>query len=110
MKDFLSEKEIERAVRYLATSAEEFALAKANMKYLEHKRKSVRAVISLRQTGKSQAENGTRAEASQEYQDLLEELKDSIAIFTIIDAKRAAAEIWVEVFRTQEASKRRGNI
>ena len=106
----LSEEEIEKAVRYLSSSSEQYALAKANMKYLEHKRKSVRAVISLRQKGKSQAENGTRAEASEEYQGLLEELKDSIATFTIIDAKRHAAEIWVETWRTQEASKRRGNV
>ena len=110
MKDFLSEQEIERAVRYLATSAEEYALAKADMKYLEHKRKSVQAVVALRMTGKSNTENKTRAEASEEYQNLLTEYKDAVRAFTLIDAKRAAAEIWVETWRTQEASKRRGNI
>ena len=110
MKDFLSEQEIERAVRYLATSAEEYALAKSNMKYLDDKKKTTLAVVTMRMTGKSNAENKTRAEASEEFRKVVDESRDAVRAFTLIDAKRDAAETWVDTWRTQESSKRRGHV
>jgi len=110
MKNFLTDEEIEKAVHYLASSAKQYADEKALMKWLEYSRKVVRAQEVLRATGKTISENNTRGEASQSYQDILMEYKEAIAAFTLTESYRKAAEIKIELFRSQEASNRRGNV
>jgi len=110
MNDFLNDKEVERAIRYLASSAEDYSIARARMKHLEHHRKSVRASEFLRASGSSAAERAEMAEASTAYNEVVSDYKDAVAEFTLIDAKRHAADTWVDVWKVQEYAKRRGNI
>lgn len=110
MDNFISDEDVEKALLYLATSVKSHAEWKSKMKWLEHRRKSIKAIVSLRQKGKSQSENTTRAEASKDYQGCLEEYKTAVYEFCLIDGYRKAAELKVEVWRTISASNRRGNV
>lgn len=110
MREIITDDDVEKAILYLANSAKDYAETKALMKHLEVYRKSIRASEVLKATGKTMTENNTRGEASEAYKEILSRYKDSVAAFTLIDAYRNVAELKVEVFRTQEASKRRGNI
>lgn len=110
MREIVTDDDVEKAILYLANSSKEYADTKALMKHLEVYRKSIRASEILKATGKTISENNTRGEASEAYKEVLSRYKDSVAAFTLIDAYRNVAELKVEVFRTQEASKRRGNV
>ena len=110
MNEFISDKDVESALEYLATSAKPYAEWKSRMKWFEHKRKAVKSTVSLRQKGKSQSENSTRAEASPDYAQVLDEYKESVYEFTLIESYRKAAELKIELYRTISASNRRGNI
>lgn len=110
MKNFISDENVEKALEYLATSAKPYAEWKSRMKWLEHRRNSVRSIASLQQKGKSNAENTTRAEASQDYQTVLNEYKEAVYEFTLIESYRKAAELKIEMYRTISASNRRGNV
>lgn len=110
MREFISEDEVEKAIRYLAKSAEDYAKWKARMKYLENHRKSVRAAEILRATGKTIAENTQRGEASTAYQEALKEYEEAVYEFTLIDAYRNAAEAKIEAWRTISSSNRRGHV
>jgi hypothetical protein len=110
MKQFITDDETEVAVHYLSGSAEKHARAKARMKYLEKHVKSVLAVETMKQKGKSMTENKTRAEASEAYQAILADYEIAVYEFTLVDDKRFAAESAIEAWRTISSSNRRGNI
>ena len=110
MKEFISEDEVERALKYLSESAKDFAKWRGRMKYLEQHRKSVRAAEVLRATGKTISENTTRGEASTAYKNILIEYHEAIYEFELINAYRNAAETKISLFQTISASNRRGHI
>lgn len=106
----ITDQEAQKAVDYLVSSTKDYAKWKSRMKYLEQHRKSVRAVESLKATGKTISENEKRAEASEAYKYVLMEYEEAVCEFTLIDSYRHAAEIKVDLYRTMSASLRRGNI
>ena len=110
MNNFISDEDIEKAVLYLTESAKPYAEWKANMKWLEQKRKTVRSTVALKQNAKSNTESLTRAEASTEYSDILGEYKDSVYHFALIESYRKAAELKIEIWRSLNANNRKGNI
>ncbi len=110
MKEFISEEEVERALKYLAKSAEDFAKWKSRMKYLELHRKSVRAEAILNAGGSSMAENKERGEVSEAYKQVLKDYEEAVAEFTLIEAYRNAAETKVAAWQTIQASNRRGHV
>ena len=110
MRQFITDEETEAAVHYLSSSAEKHARAKAHMKYLEKHVKSVLAIETMKQKGKSMTENKTRAEGSQAYLDITADYEIAVYEFTLVDDKRFAAESTIEAWRTISSSNRRGNI
>jgi len=107
---FITDDEVQKCIDYLGESAKEYATTKARMKHLEQHRKSVRAAQVLKATGKTISENTNRAEASEAYVNIVNEYKESVAEFTLIEAYRKTAELKIEVWRSLNASHRRGNI
>ncbi len=105
----IKDSEVEDSINYLRVSIDEYAKWKSRMKFLEKYHKSVLAAESLKGHGKI-SENKLRAEASVPYKEILEEYEQSVLEFTVIDARRAAAETRIELYRTMSASLRRGNI
>ena len=110
MKQFITDEDAEKAIDYLATSAKPYADWKSRMKYLELHRKSVRAIEALKQTGKSMAENNTKAEASGAYCDAVKEFEEACYEYELINAYRNAAETRIDMWRTITSANKRGNI
>jgi len=110
MSNFVTDDQTQLALDYLRDSAEPFAEWKANMKWLEHRRKVVRAVAVLEQKAGSHAANLAIADASIEYSDVLGEYKDAVYHFTLIESRRKAAELKIEVWRSLNANNRKGNL
>jgi len=110
LKEFITDEEVEKAVHYLVESAKDYAKWKARMRFLEVHRKSIRAAEILRATGKTIAENTQRGEASTAYKNILTEYHEAVYEYELINAYRNAAEIKVELWRSINASLRRGNI
>lgn len=106
----ITDEEAQKCVDYLVKSAKDYALWKSRMVYLDKNRKTVRAVAILRATGKTISENTIRGEASEEYKDCLIEYREAVEEFTLIDAYRKAAETKIDLWRSINASLRRGNI
>lgn len=110
MKDFITEEEVERAINYLASSAEDFAKWKGRMKFLELHRKSVRAAETLNANGNSMAENKERGEASTAYKNILIEYHEAVYEFELINAYRNAAAVKVDAWRTISSSNKAGHV
>ncbi len=109
MKEWITEEEVEAALNYLRDSSKSYAEWKARMKYLELHRKSIRAIEYLNQDG-NVAECNAQAESSESYMNVLLEYKEAVGEFTLIDARRNAAESKLSAWQTVSASNRRGHI
>ena len=99
----------EKALRYLASTDEEYARAKAHVKYMEHKRKTIKAAQFLEAEGTIQQKESL-AYDSQAMRDHLEEYKDAVYDEQILVSKRKSAELAIEVWRSMNANQRKGNI
>lgn len=110
MKNFVSDDDIEKALKFLWRTAEDYAKWKARARYLDKHRKSVRAAAFLSAKGSSAAENNQHAENSQAYRDVLKEYEEAEYNFTLLDAQRNAAQLKLEAWRTIAATNRQGNI
>lgn len=110
MLEFISEQEVEDALNYLSSTAEDFARWKARMKFLESHRKSIRSAEVLKATGKTISENLHIGESSEAYKNILKEYEEAVYEFTYRDAKRKAKEAKIEAWRTISSSNRRGHV
>lgn len=110
MIDFISEAEIEKALNYLRDTAEPYAKWKSRMEFLKRHKNSVRATEALSANGSTMGENKDRGEASQAYKDILIEYEEAVYEFTLIDARRNAAESKISAWQTVSSSNRRGHI
>jgi len=100
----------ERALHYLASTDDDFAKARAMVKYLEHKRKTIKAEAYLRATGNTINERESYAYTCKEMRDFLEEYKDAVYDEQILASKRKSAELAIEVWRSKNANRRVGNV
>ena len=98
------------ALRYLARTEDDYAKAKATRIYLEETQRTVRATLFVGAEGKSVAEREAVALSQPEYRDHCEKLRDAVYDEEILRAKRLRYELSIEVWRTKEASRRRGNV
>lgn len=94
---------------YLAETDAAFAQAKASVKASEHTLKVVKAKSFLSSEG-PQGQREQQAYASEEYQSVLNDLKDVTLEAETMGAKRKTAELAIEVFRSLNANQRRGNV
>ena len=109
MSDFLSDDRIEAALLFLANSAKDYAEAKGQRVWLEHRMKTVKAQVLLANEG-TVSEREARAYASDEFKGATDEMKDAVVKEETLRALRVAAEAKIDVFRTLEASKRASNV
>lgn len=107
----ISDKKVEEALSYIAHNAEPLANARARVKYLDHKRKVIRATKFAECTSYNNvAERESYAEKHQEYIDNLEAFKEAVYDAELIATKMKAAELVVQVWQTQSANNRRANV
>jgi len=105
----IKEINIEKALDFLRDTSEAHANAKALVKYLEQKRKTVKAIHFIDATGTIQAREA-EAYTADEYKQLLDDYKTAVYDEQLLINQRKAAELKVEVWRSQNANMRRGNI
>lgn len=95
-----------RAVDFILKEAPNFAAAKAQRVYLEEFRKSKKALLMEECDEKAANAREQYAYAHDEYIELLAGLKVAVEQEESLKWKLTAAQLRVEIWRTQEASNR----
>lgn len=95
-----------KAVDFIRDNGRVYAKAKADRVYMEEYRKSLKAILM-----KQSMENAVNAQEREAYSHpdyikLLEGLKEAVAVEEQLRWEMVAAQARIEVYRTQEASKR----
>jgi len=103
------EKQVEKALMYLAESEEAYARAIAKREAAEAAAKVAREVGFLEAEG-TVAERTAQATTCRAYRQSLSEIETAVFDAELLKAKRQRAMLVIEVFRTLEASRRRGTI
>lgn len=102
----IPESDIEKAVDYLRSSAQEAAQARANVKYLAEFLKTKRAQLKIAQTGVSNAAAEDVALADPAYIELLDGYKEAVRHDAFHGFKREAAAAMIDAWRTQQSNAR----
>ena len=95
-----------RAVDYLIEHSRQYAQAKADRVHLEHFRKSKKALLMNECTEKVATAREQYAYSHPEYIALLEGLREAVRVEEALRWRLTAAQLRVEVWRSQEASNR----
>lgn len=105
----ITDTQIEKAIDWMRDNATSLAQAKANRVYLEEFRKSKKAML-MRDAEldghKTSSAQEREAYANDEYVQLLEGLKDAVEAEEKLKWMMSAAELKVEIWRTQSANAR----
>lgn len=107
--ELISEARLEKALHYLATTDERFAHLKVELERKRYLLELARKKQFLLWTGTID-ERKAQAETSKEVQDSIDAELDAMLRYEKERAKRTTETLIVDVYRTQEASRRVGNI
>lgn len=105
----ISEDRVEKAVEFIRDHADVLGGLVGRCKGLEQERKVVRGKQFLEAKG-TVAEREARAESSKEYELIVEEIENSWADKTELETKIRAAELTIEVWRSQNKWGDRGHL
>lgn len=95
-----------RAIDYIIANASKYAAAKANRVFIEEFRKSKKALLMAQSTAEAANAREQHAYASPEYVELLNGLKAAVEVEETLKWELIAAQLRVDVWRSQEASNR----
>lgn len=100
--------QVERALNFIRTKADELAQAKADRVYLEEFRKSKKAMLiqEASEQFKTAQERESYAYAHPEYLQLLEVLREAVVRETKLQFLIKASELKFEQWRTIQANRR----
>lgn len=96
-----------KAVEYLIEHSKQYAKAKADRVYLEQFRKSKKALLMNQCEEKAANAREQYAYSHPEYVALLDGLREAVAVEEALIWRLRAAQMRVEVWRSQEATNRR---
>jgi len=105
----VKEEEIQRAVDYMKNTDEPAAAAKGVLSKLEDSKKTILAIEFLKHKG-SAAECQKRAEASDKYCHQLEMIAEAVYDFELLRNRRSTATTVIDIWRSENANRRTGNI
>lgn len=94
------------AVTFIIKHSTEHAQAKANRVFLEQFRKTKKAQLMNQSSAKTAVDREAYAYAHPEYIEVLEGLKVAVEIEEDLKFKLIAAQLRVDVYRTQSANNR----
>lgn len=103
----ITAKRAESAIQFMVDSAEEYAVACADVARIENLMKAKKAALMNASEASSAAMKECDALANPEYTQHITELSEAVRVQTFLKTKLKAAELTVDVFRTLEASNRR---
>ena len=102
----MAEIDVFRALDYIRDSAPKFATAKAERVYLEEFRKSKKAILMQSSNESTMAMKEADAYAHPAYQELLDGLREAVAIEEEIRWRMEGAKLKIAVWQTMQADKR----
>jgi hypothetical protein len=102
----MSERDPNDAVDYILRNSPKFAKAKAERVYIEEYRKSPKAILMKRSLENAIGAQEREAYAHEEYQQLLEGLRDSIEIEEKLRWDLIGAQARIDIWRTEQANNR----
>jgi hypothetical protein len=105
----ITEDRAEGAVEYLRDSAAEYGRLRGHMEYCDGNLRRVKSLQMLGLEG-SVADREARAYASESYRVALEEHRGAVEGYETMRALREAAVYTIEVWRSQNAARRQGNV
>jgi len=94
------------AVDYILRHAKQFAKAKAERTYIEHYRKSLKAILMKRSNESAIGAQEREAYAHPEMLELIRGLQAAVEIEEKLKWDITAAELRVEIWRTEQANNR----
>jgi len=95
-----------QAIEFMIKNAKSYAKAKADVTYLEHFRKSKKAILFASAIGNTVTDRENKAYAHPEYIELLEGLREAVEKAEELRWMLVAAQARLDIYRTQEASNR----
>ncbi len=104
----LTQDQAEKASEWMRDNADKFGKAKAERTYLENFLKSKLALLMHDLPGDSVAAREALARAHPEYLEVLKGLREAVETEEALRWKMTAAQVRVDIWRTQEANSRRG--
>ncbi len=106
------EARVESAVEYLAKTDKTHAELKAKLNSLNELRKSVKAFeyIQAMESGVTQGRAEQEAYSSEKYKEHLGLISKAEIEFQTVQNRRVTAIQMIELYRTQSANQRRGNL
>ena len=106
----ISEERLQKALTYLANTDEPYAKARAYLDAMKVREKTVLATSYLNISGGTVAEKDHKARESKAYEEWQKNYEDAVYDHEIMRNKRSTEALIVEVWRTESANQRRGNI
>lgn len=104
----ITDDQVERAIKYLAETDEQHAMAKANRVRLEQLRKTSKAIGFLDTDG-TVAEREAEAYSSAAYQKVISDYSASVYDEQLLVNKRLRAQLTIDVWRSENANRRQGS-
>ena len=98
------------ALKYLLSTDEEYAKAAAWAHFQEDQKKTTLAVLMANSPETSVSAARMHAEASPGYKQAVVNYRDAVLDRETMKAKRKSAEYAIELYRTESANRRKGNI
>ena len=105
----ISDDRLQKALTYLATTDESAARARALMEGLSDQRKTVKAIGFLDASG-TRDERESSAYVSSEYREHGKRYEDAVFEYEALRNKRSTEALIVEVWRSEQANRRAGNV
>lgn len=105
----VTDPQVSEALTYLSETDESCAKAKAYYMGLDERSKTIKAVEYLRTVG-TVGQREAEAYSSVAYEQHLTELQDANADYETMRNKRLTAELRIEVWRSENANRRKGNL
>lgn len=103
----ISEERTEAAVEFLRDTAERYGKARGYQAFCEGNLRRVKALEMASKAG-GVGEREALAYASTAYHAALEEVQNSVADYETLRAKREAAVLTIEVWRSQNSARKAG--
>ena len=106
----INEDRLKKALTYLAETDIPAANAKGLSEGLSEQRKSIKAILMLDSNKKTAVDREADAYAHENYREHISRMENAIADYETYRNKRKTEELIVEVWRTEQANRRKGNI
>lgn len=105
----VSDDRCQKALKYLASTDEDAARAKAHLEGLQEQRKTVKAMMFMQAEGAQQTRE-QQAYNSDEYKQHIEKIENAVLDFETLKQKRLTEALIIEVWRSCNSNRRTGNI